>query len=66
MKKKKHPTKYTAHTRQLASRLTAKLASHPTLYCVVVTAVRRTKHSNTKLLPVSCSNNTRPMHNTAL
>lgn len=35
---------------RLAARLTAKLAGYPTLYYVVVTAVRRTKHSDAKTL----------------
>lgn len=45
-----------SHTDGLVARLTAQLASYPTLYYVVVTAVRRTKHLNAKLLRVSNNN----------
>lgn len=55
---------YKTDTRQLAPRLTAKLASYPTLYYVVVTAVRRRKHFGAKLLCVSYGNKKRAMHNT--
>ncbi len=50
---------------RLAARLTAKIASYPTLYYVVVTAVRRTKHSDAKLLRVSHGNKKRARHNAA-
>lgn len=44
-----YPTNCTSNAQKLTSMLTAKLASYPTLYYVVVTAVRRTKHSDAKL-----------------
>lgn len=60
-----YPTARLPHGR-LAAKLTAQLASYPTLCYVVVTAVRRTKHLDAKLLHVSNNNEQLAGHDATL